>query len=206
MTAKNVISSRPGFVALTIAIILALFLAGHVGLVMIYRMGTAATQVSAIVLSAAVAALFLWRQDHRFFPLLAGTALWAVLGEIAEHLGYLTIVDVRAVFVLPVLLAVFVFLVNKRVLSFFWAVSFGLFFGVWTSHFVMVNMFEEFGKRNVLTYASSLLFAGLLVFSLYRINKTSTRLGLTVCSILFTCSCWSLLEYFWAWKVIPKPW
>jgi hypothetical protein len=206
MTAKNVISSRPGFVALTIAIILALFLAGHDGLVMIYRMGTAATQVSAIVLSAAVAALFVWRQDHRLFPLLAGTALWAVLGEIAEHLGYLTIVDIKAVFVLPVLLAVFVYLINKRYLSFFWAVSFGLFFGVWASHFVMVNMFEAFGKQSGPTYGSSLLFAGLLVFSLYRMNRTNTRLGLTVLSIIFTCSCWSILEYFWAWKVIPKPW
>lgn len=206
MTSENVISSKTWFVASSVAIILGLFFAGHVGLVMIYKMGTAATQVSAVVLSAAVAVLFIWQRDHRFFPLLAGTALWAVLGEIAEHLGYLTIVDIKAVFVLPILLAVFVYLISKRVVPFFWAVSFGLFFGVWTSHFVMVNMFDEFGKRHILTCVSSLLFTGLLVFSLYRMNKTNTRLGCTVLSILFTCSCWSLLEYLWAWKVIPKPW
>jgi hypothetical protein len=145
-------------------------------------------------------------QGHRFFPLLAGTALWAVVGEMAEHLGYMEIVDARFVFVLVALIAGYVYLVNKRFLPFFAAVSLALFLGVWASHFIMVNMFEEFGKRHGLTYVSSLLFVGLLVFSVLRMKKTSSMLGLTIGSILFTCCSWSLLEYLWAWKPIPKPW
>jgi hypothetical protein len=194
------------FVVSTIGIILGLFFVGHVGLVAVYKIGTVATIVTAIVCSAAVGVLFIVHQGHRFFPLLAGTALWAVVGEMAEHLGYMEIVDARFVFVLVALIAGYVYLVNKRFLPFFAAVSLALFLGVWASHFIMVNMFEEFGKRHGLTYVSSLLFVGLLVFSVLRMKKTSSMLGLTIGSILFTCCSWSLLEYLWAWKPIPKPW
>lgn len=200
------ISSKTWFIASTIAIIMGLFLAGHVGLVTVYKSGAIATIITAIVCSTAVVALFIRQRSHRFFPLLAGTALWAVVGEIAEHLGFLTIVDARFVFALVILIGGFAYIINERVLPFFPAVSSCLFLGVWTSHFVMVNMFETFGKRHVLTYASSLLFAGFLVYSVVRMNKTSSRLGLTIGSITCTCSCWSLLEYLWAWKAIPKPW
>jgi hypothetical protein len=206
MTPANNISSKTSFVALTIAIILGLFFVGHVGLVAIYKMGANATNVTGIVCSLGVVALFIGRQDHRFFALLAGTVLWAVLGEIADHLGYLDIVEGKIAFMLPAFVAIFVYLVNKRFLPFFWAVSFALFFGVWASHFVMVNLFEVFGKRHLLTYASSALFAGLFIFTLHRMKKASTRLGLTFGSIVFTCCCWSILEYLWAWKVVPKPW
>jgi len=70
----------------------------------------------------------------RFFPLLAGTALWAIVGEIAEHLGYLTIVDFRFIAVLLPCIAVFAWLVGKHRLPFFPAVTSCLFLGVWASH------------------------------------------------------------------------
>lgn len=206
ITPAKTISSKTSFVASTIGIILGLFFVGHVGLVAVYKTGMTATIVTAIVCSATAVVLFILRQDHRFSALLAGTVLWAVLGEMAEHLGYLDIVEGNSAFFLPVLVLVFAYIVNKRLLPFFWTVSFALFFGVWASHFVMVNLFEVFGKRHGVTCASSLLFAVLLIFTLFRMKKTSTMLGLTLGSIVFTCCSWSLLEYLWAWKVIPKPW
>ena len=206
VTPTKTISSKTSFVASTIGIILGLFFVGHVGLVAVYKTGITATIVTAIVCSATAVVLFILRHNHRFSALLAGTVLWAVLGEMADHLGYLDIVEGKIAFMLPALVAIFAYLINKRFLPFFWAVSFALFLGVWASHFVMVTLFQEFGKRHSVTYASSLLFAGLLIFTLHRMKKASTRLGLTLGSIIFTCSCWSLLEYLWAWKVVPKPW
>jgi hypothetical protein len=206
MTPMHIFSSKTAFVASTIGIILGLFFIGHVGLVAVYQTGTAATIVTAVICSVAVAALFKWRQNHRFFPLLAGTALWAVLGEMAEHLGYMDITDAWFVFVLAASIIVFTCIVCKHFLPFFFAVSLGLFLAVWASHFIMVNLFDLFGKRHGLTYASSLLFAGFLVLSMFRIKRTGSMLELTMGSILFTCSSWSLLEYLWAWNVIPKPW
>jgi len=47
--------------------------------------------------------------------------------------------------------------------------------------------------------------AALFVYSLIRILRENRQYELTVLSILIVCSFWSILEYLWAWKVLPKP-
>jgi hypothetical protein len=200
-----IVSSKAIFVASNIAYIIFLFAAGHVGLVKLYKLGRMATGIAAAILTTAIVALFAWRGSHRFFPLAAGLLLWIVMGEMAQHLKIGDIMSIKNG-LLILTIAVFVFyLVYKRLLPDFLSIAVVFFLTIWVSHFVLVSLFEQLGKTHIATYFSSLPFAALFAYSLIGILKESGQYELTVFSILIVCSFWSILEYLWAWKLLPKP-
>jgi hypothetical protein len=205
-TVKSEVSSPALFVAYTIAMILGLFFAGHIGLVGLYRLGTAATVTGGAILATATSLLFIWRPRHRFFALLAGTLLWAVLGEATPHLKYGDIVSVNYILLIPAFIVLFVYLLRKNALPSFAAVTLALFLTVWASHSLMVNSFETFGKNAAATKGLAPVFVIVFCYALYRSFKSRDSLHLTLHSILMTCCAWSMLEYLWAWQVLPKPW
>jgi len=200
-----VVSSKAIFVVSNVAYIIFLFAAGHVGLVKLYKLGRMATGIAAAILTAAIVFLFAWSGNHRFFPLAAGLLLWMVMGEMSGHLKIGDIMNVKNG-LLILTIAVFVFyLVYKRLLNDFLSIAVVFFLIIWLSHFMLVSLFEQLGKTHIVTYLSSLPFAALFVYSLIEILRENGQYELTVFSILIVCSFWSILEYLWAWKLLPKP-
>ena len=198
--------SKFKFISSTIGFIIVLFFLGHIGLVTIYKLGRAPTVITGII-SFVIAVSLLMRQDsHRFFPLITGFLLWAVFGEIAEHLGYGDIVSINNIFVLLAVIILMSYLIYRKVLSEFQTIALVLFMIIWTFHFIMVNQFEQLGKTHIITCLSSPVFLIIFIFSLFRCFKSDSQTTLSIHSILLTCSFWSILEYLWAWKVIPKLW
>jgi hypothetical protein len=201
----SIVSSKATFVASNIAYITLLFAVGHIGLIRLYRLGRMATGVAAAILSIAIVVLFAWCGDHRFFPIAAGLLLWMVMGEMAEHLKIADIMNVKnGILILAIVVFVF-YLAYKRLIPDFLSIAVVLFVTIWVSHFVLVSLFSYPGKTHIATYLSFLPFAALFVYSLIRILIDSGQYELTIFSILIVCSFWSILEYLWAWKILPKP-
>jgi len=198
--------SKPALVLSNALFMLLVIFAGHVALVNLYLLGESATLIAAAVSTAAIVAMAVWQREHRFSPLLVGALLWAVLGEMLDQLRFADIVSTSSALVLAPTVVLVVYLVRGERLSDFYAIAIVFFSAIWVSHFALVNLFTQLGKTHPLTFASSSLFLAALVFAGLGIRRSHTHRALTVHSILITCSAWSILEYLWAWEVIPKGW
>jgi hypothetical protein len=202
----SAVSSKLAFTSSTIAYTVFLFVLGHVGLVNLYKLGRTATIAAAVITTIAIVALFAWHGSHRFFPLAAGLLLWAVMGEMGEHLGISDIVHIRNVFLIPSSVAFVFYLEYKRLMPEFLSIAVVFFLAIWASHFVLISFFEQLGRNHTATYLSSVLFVAIFVYSIFKILRENGQHTLTLFCILATCSFWSILEYLWAWKVLPKLW
>ncbi|UCG91885.1 MAG: hypothetical protein JSV97_12605 [candidate division WOR-3 bacterium] len=194
------------FILSTIVFIALSFFVGHVVLVNLYNLGRLPTIVMAVLLTIAIVLMFAWPQKHRFFPLVTGLLLWSVLGEITEHLGYGDIVSFKNVFLLISILIFVYSLVRKKLLSEFLTIVIVFFVTIWSFHFVLINVFEGLGRTHVITYASSLIFLIIMVFAILKALRSYNRLVLTLQVIFISCSAWAIVEYLWAWNLVPKPW
>ncbi len=202
----DITTPKPRFVLSTILLILFLFFLGHIGLVNLYKLGRIPTLVAAIFLTILIVVMFRWQRKHRFYPLVVGLLLWAVLGEITEHLRYGDIVNIKNVFLLFSIIIFVFYLVYNKLLSEFPAIAIVFFLAIWSSHFVLISLFEQLGKTHTVTYLSSSIFLIVFIYATFKARKSDNRLALTIQTILITCSFWSILEYLWAWKLISKPW
>ena len=199
-------SSRLKFIFSTILFIIILFILGHVGLVNLYKLGRIPTIGMAFVLTILIVIMFIWQKKHRFFPLVVGLMLWAVLGEITEYLQYGDIVNIKNVFLLSSIIAFIFYLVYKNLLSDFLTITIVFFLIIWASHFILISLFEQLGKTHILTYLSYSIFLVIFIYAIFKTCKSDNRLEITIQIIFITCSFWSLLEYLRAWQLIPKPW
>ena len=202
----NISISKSRFVVSTTLFIIFIFFLGHFGLVNLYKLGKVPTALIAVVLLIMIVNLIIWQNKHRFFSLILGLLLWAVLGEIAEKLSLVNIVNFKNIFLLITMLFLAYYLIHNNLLSEFLMIAIVFFLTIWTSHFVLVNSFEQFGKTNIVTYLSSFVFLIFFVYFITKIYKLGNIFGLTLHTIFITCTLWSILEYLWAWKLIPKLW
>ena len=201
-----VTNSKLAFVLTNILFIAVLVLVGHVGLVTVYGFGEKMTLITGAILTAVIILMLIWPNEQRFSPLVVGVLLWAVVGEIAGELGYADIVSIRNFFVLPLAIVLVGYLVRRHRLSDFLIIASVFFLTIWACHFILVNLFEQLGVVHPLTYVSSSLFLAMLILAILGIRQSNSRRALTVHSILALCSFWSVMEYLWAWRVVPKPW
>ncbi len=201
-----VTNSKLAFVLANTLFIALLVLVGHVGLVSVYGFGEKMTLITGAILTAVIILMLIWQNEQRFSPLVVGVLLWAVVGEIAGQLGYVDIVSIRNVFVLSPAIVLVGYLARKDRLSDFLIIASVFFLTIWTCHFILVNLFEQLGAVHPLTFVSSSLFLAMLILAILGIRRSDSRRALTVHSILVLCSFWSMLEYLWAWRVVPKPW
>ncbi len=201
-----VTDSKLAFVLANTLFLALLVLVGHVGLVTVYGLGEKMTLITGAILTAVIILMLIWPNEQRFSPLVVGVLLWAVVGEIAGELGYADIVSIRNVFVLPPAIVLVGYLARRHRLSDFVIIASVFFLTIWACHFILVNLFEQLGAAHPLTYVSSSLFLAMLILAILGIRQSNSRRALTVHSILALCSFWSVMEYLWEWRVVPKPW
>ncbi len=201
-----VTDSKLAFVLANTLFIALLVLVGHVGLVSVYGFGEKMTLITGAILTAVIILMLIWQNEQRFSPLVVGVLLWAVVGEIAGQLGYADIISIRTVIVLPPAIVLVGYLARRDRLSDFLIITSVLFLTIWACHFILVNLFEQLGAVHPLTFVSSSLFLAMLILAILGIRRSDSRRALTVHSIIVLCSFWSMMEYLWAWRVVPKPW
>lgn len=198
--------AKPNFVLGNILFIALFFLGGHVGLVKLYGLGEALTTIVGAVLTSVIISMLIWQKEDRFSPLVVGVLLWAVLGEVVEQLGFGSIVRVRNFVLLFPTLMFIRHMARRERLPDFLNIALVFFMTIWACHFVLVNILVHLGPTHLLTYASSSLFLAMFVLAISNIRQSDSRAALTIQSVFVMCSAWSMLEYLWAWKVLPKPW
>lgn len=202
---KIIMESKGASIAAISVYILALFAAGHIGLVNIYRAGREATIVTFVLfLATAIVIMALHKGESIFSALLVGFLLWGALGEAGEHLGISDIVNFKNIFLLAGIVLFFGFLMKNGKLSNFMVNSIGFFIIIWLFHFIMVNQFELLGKTHFTTYIACVLFVLLVFASFLFAFKAKQRSPFW--TAVFISSLWAVLEYFWGWKLLPKPW
>ncbi len=198
-------TSKPAFVSSNALFIALVFLIGHVGLVKLYDSGDNMTLITGAVLASVLIVLLVRRNGDRFAPLLVGVLLWALLGEIADQLRYVSIVRVRNVLLLSPAIVFVGYWVRRERLSDFLTVATIFFMTIWACHFVLINLFVLLGPTHLLSYVSSSAFVAMFVFALFNIRQAEGRTTLTVHSVFLMCSVWSMLEFAWAWEILQKP-
>ncbi len=201
-----VTDSKLAFVLADTLFMALLVLVGHFGLVTVYGLGEKMTLITGAILTAVIILMLIWQIEQRFSPLVVGVLLWAVVGEIAGELGYADIVSIRNFFVLPPAIVLVGYLARRHRLSDFVIIASVFFLTIWACHFIMVNLFDQLGVMHPLTHVASSLFLAMLILAILGIRQSNSRRALTVHSILALCSFWSVMEYLWAWRVVPKPW
>jgi hypothetical protein len=183
-----------------------LLAAESVGLAALYQCGRMQTIVAGVLFTASIVILLVWQSENRFVGIVIGVLLWALLGEITEHLGWSDIICVKNAFLLLTTAVFVAYLVYKDALPSHILIAAVLFVTIWAFHFVQANLFEYAGKTHPLTYASSLLFPLVLAFAVWGARTSKNPETLTIQCILIAGSFWAILEYLWAWKWIPKRW
>lgn len=137
--------------------------------------------------------------------ILSGLTLWGFLGEYLEHLGWL---DIASWHYLPALLILTFFMIllfKKEYLPIHFGFAFGHFLGIWTLHMLMITQFELLGRTHWITYPSAVVIAIIALFSYIKIRKTKSIDQKMAWSLVLLLTSWTVLEYVWAWRLIPGP-
>lgn len=135
----------------------------------------------------------------------SGLALWGFLGEYLEHLGWL---DIASWYYLPALLILTFFMIllfKKEYLPVRFGFAFGHFLGIWTLHMLMITQFELLGRTHWITYPIAIVIAIIALFSYIKIRKTKAINQKMAWSLVLLLTSWTVLEYVWAWRLIPGP-
>ena len=192
--------------------VLLVFAAVYMTMVMVYRLGTAAIMImAAVMLALGVALLFgsmtvPETRKGNYCGILSGLFLWAVLGEVCEKSGTVEMAEWQ---IFP-LLGWFTFLVlllaAKKYLPVGLLFLLGHFNAIWLLHFIMMNQIVFFGAVHWISYLVCGVFALLAVFSGWRMARTKSDAVNMACALSLLLTGWTVLEYLWAWRLLPGPW
>lgn len=193
-------------------LVLVAFGASYVVLMTAFRAGTAATAAAGLgflILGIGLLVPSLGWPDSRkanYFAMLSGLFLWAAIGEAAHKLGF---ADLAAREMLPPLVC-FVLLLAvvalRTHLPGALVFSAGHFAAIWVLHFVMIYEFEVLGGESWVTRATCPLCALIAVASAFAMTKTKTDTRNMAWSLMLLLFSWTVLEYAWAWRLLPGPW
>lgn len=137
--------------------------------------------------------------------IISGLALWGFLGEYLEHLEWL---DIASWHYLPALLILSFFsilLLRKEYLPIRFGFALGHFLGIWALHMLMITQFELLGRTHWITYPTALVIGILALFSYIKIRRAKSIDQKMVWSLGLLLTSWTVLEYVWAWRLIPGP-
>ncbi len=137
--------------------------------------------------------------------ILSGLALWGFLGEYLEHLGWLDIASWHYLPALLILTFFTIFLLKKTHLPVRFGFAFGHFLGIWTLHMLMITQFELLGKNHWSTYPTAVFIGIVALFSYIKIRRAKSIDQKMVWSLVLLLTSWTVLEYIWAWRLIPGP-
>ena len=137
--------------------------------------------------------------------ILCGLTSWGFLGEYLEHLGWLDIAHWHNVPTLLILVFFTIFLLKKEYLPVRFGFVFGHFLSIWTLHMLMITQFELLGRTHWITYPSAIVIAIIALFSYIKIRKTKSIDQKMAWSLVLLLTSWTVLEYVWAWRLIPGP-
>ncbi|RKX70799.1 hypothetical protein DRP53_03810 [candidate division WOR-3 bacterium] len=194
----------------TLLFVLLIFACAYMALVAVYRMNIIATIVAALVfLTMGIAFLLksITIEDERkrnYYGIFSGLFLWAVFGEVFEHLGILEIANWRMFPILVVFLLVSFGV--KRYLPTGVMFSLGHFGGIWFLHAIMINQFELLGRDHWSTYLGAAIFLSLAVFFGFRMKGSKGDNENMAYALALLLVAWSVLEYIWGWRLLPGPW
>jgi hypothetical protein len=177
------------------------------GLVFIYKLDNVyLLAITSIFLVTGSLVLLKIQHAYRFFPLLTAVLLWALFGELGEHVNMYKVVSISGLILLFTFICVAVISIRKRILSQYEEIVVFLFGFIWFSHAFMMAIFKYFGKIHFLSYCTSIIFMIMLFREIFCIIKTKDYHKLTLHSVVITCCSWAMLEYVWAWNWLSKPW
>lgn len=187
------------------------FLFVYAFLVALYRLGIPGlVALGGLLIGASAVALYLTALNSQneekasFLGVLSGLLFWALLGEILEHVG---LFDLASWKMLPLLaLSWLIFETVSRYLPSGVSLAGFTFNLIWLLHALMINQFEFLGKHHWSTYIGAILFgmAGLAAaVSLRKTQRPAKFLKLFLLCFLFL---WGIVEYTWAWRLLPGPW
>ncbi|MCK4672749.1 hypothetical protein KAT67_02070 [candidate division WOR-3 bacterium] len=137
--------------------------------------------------------------------ILCGLALWGFLGEYLEHLEWL---DIASWHYLPALLILTFFtilLLKKEYLPIRFGFAFGHFLGIWALHMLMITQFELLGRTHWITYPTAVFIGIFALFSYIKIRRVKSIDQKMAWSLVLLLTSWTVLEYIWAWRLIPGP-
>jgi hypothetical protein len=137
--------------------------------------------------------------------ILCGLASWGFLGEYLEHLGWLNIASWHYLPALLILIFFTILLFKKGYLPIRFGLAFGHFLGIWALHVLMITQFELLGRTHWITYPIAIVIAIIALFSYIKIRKTKAIDQKMAWSLVLLLTSWTVLEYIWAWRLIPGP-
>jgi hypothetical protein len=137
--------------------------------------------------------------------ILSGLALWGFLGEYLEHLEWLDIASWHYLPVLLILTFFTIFLLKKEYLPIRFGFTFGHFLGIWALHMLMITQFELLGRTHWITYPTAVFIGIVALFSYIKIRRAKSIDRKMAWSLVLLLTSWTVLEYIWAWRLIPGP-
>jgi len=137
--------------------------------------------------------------------ILSGLSLWGFLGEYLEHLGWLDIAHWHNVPTLLILVFFTIFLLKKEYLPIRFGFAFGHFLGIWALHMLMITQFELLGRTHWITYPTAVFIGIFALFSYIKIRRVKSIDQKMAWSLVLLLTSWTVLEYVWAWRLIPGP-
>ncbi len=137
--------------------------------------------------------------------IISGLALWGFLGEYLEHLEWLDIAHWHYLPALLILAFFTIFLLKKEYLPVRFGFASGHFLGIWILHMLMITQFGLLGKTHWITYPTAVFIAIFALFSYVKIRRAKSIDQKMVWSLVLLLTSWTVLEYVWAWRLIPGP-
>ncbi len=184
----------------------------YILLVFSSRYSQIAYHVVGILLAVFCLCAFIMSESYREKPIVAyqwgilsGLALWGFLGEYLEHLEWL---DIASWHYLPALLILTFFtilLLKKEYLPVRFGFAFGHFLGIWALHMLMITQFELLGRTHWITYPTAVFIGIVALFSYIKIRRAKSIDQKMAWALVLLLTSWTVLEYVWAWRLIPGP-
>ena len=181
-------------------------------LIAVYKINIIATVIAALIfLTMGIAFLFKSisiesKRNSNYYGIFSGLFLWAVLGEVVEHLGIMEIAHWRMSPILIFFLFLIIFFGIKSYLPSGAMFSLGHFGGIWLVHTIMINQFELLGRNHWSTYPSAAIFLSLALFFGFRMKKSRSDSENMAYALALLLVAWSVLEYLWGWRLLLGPW
>ncbi|MGB3341676.1 MAG: hypothetical protein WBB37_09365 [bacterium] len=137
--------------------------------------------------------------------IISGLALWGFLGEYLEHLEWLDIALWHYLPALLILSSLMITLLRKQYLPIRFGFASGHFLGIWALHMLMITQFDLLQRTHWFTYPTAVFIGIVALLSFVKIRKAKSLNQEMAWSVVLLLTSWTVLEYIWAWRIIPGP-
>lgn len=196
----------------TLILTLVAFGASYMAMVFADRAGAVPYAILGMVLFGLVGFSWVMCERTRSNPaqsnmwgILCGLWFWAFVGEVMENLGWADIASWHYAPVLILLITGFMFVALRRYVPERFLFAGGHFLGIWSLHMVMIAQLELLGRLHWSTYPAAAVFIGASLFAVLRLRRARTTGPAMAWGVALLLFAWTVLEYVWAWRLIPGP-